>query len=79
MNDCYGFLVGVKKIRDLLEISQENENLSGSNIVDIDGKVNTLDINVADDQIYSLDFSENKINNLVLPVKTAQGFFKWIV
>ncbi|MGQ4001822.1 ABC transporter ATP-binding protein [Francisellaceae bacterium CB299] len=74
LNDCYGFLVGVKKIRDLLEISQENENLSGSNIVDIDGKVNTLDINVVDDQIYSLDFSENKINNLVLPVKTAQGF-----
>ena len=74
LNDCYGLLVGVRKIRDLLEISEEKDSSSKDSIVDIDGNIITLDINIAKGQEYSLDFTQNKINNLILPVNEAQCF-----
>ena len=74
LNDCYGFLVGVRKIRDLLELSQEKEGTTKDIIVDIDGDIKSIDINITEEQGYSLDFTQNKIRNIVLPVKEAQCF-----
>ena len=48
LNDCYGFLVGVKKIRDLLELSQEKEDVSKSRIVDMEDDIKSIDINISE-------------------------------
>jgi ABC-type multidrug transport system fused ATPase/permease subunit len=73
LNDCYGFLVGVRKIRDLLEISQE-ENVIKAKIINIEGDVKYLDININENDVYNLDFTQSKIKNIILPVKVAQCF-----
>ncbi|MFT4693818.1 MAG: ABC-type multidrug transport system fused ATPase/permease subunit [Francisella sp.] len=73
LNDCYGFLVGVRKIRDLLEISQE-ENVIKAKIIDIEGDVKYLDININENDVYNIDFTQSKIKNIILPVKVAQSF-----
>jgi len=74
LNDCYGFLVGVRKILDLLDLSQEKGEVSKSSAEGIEADIRSIDINISQEQTHSLDFTQNKINNIVLPVKDAQTF-----
>lgn len=74
LNDCYGFLVGIKKIKDILDLSKNTESQSSaSNIVDIKNGIKTLDINISGIQNYSLDYNQQKQHNLHLETSVAQN------
>lgn len=74
LNDCYGFLVGVKKIKDILDLQNNSQTkTSSSNIVDIKNGIKTLDINLKDTQNYSLNYNQQKLHNLALDTSVAQN------
>ena len=72
--DCYGFLVGIKKIKDLLSLSENNVvRASQSKIADIEGGVRNLSISIEGSETYLLDFQQIKVNKLSLSRNIAQS------
>lgn len=74
LNDCYGFLVGIKKIKDLLDLAKKNEpQKANTSIADIEGGIRVLEIELNTSEKYSLDYTKQNQYNLALETKTAQS------
>ncbi|AJC49525.1 ABC transporter ATP-binding protein [Allofrancisella guangzhouensis] len=69
--DCYGFLVGVRKVLDLLEIAKKEEIPQEHQVAVLAGKVTDVEIKL-NDHNYFLDFKSNVINTLSLPTVKVQ-------
>lgn len=71
--DCYGFLVAVRKILDLLEISQEDKVRAEHKEAKLADNVVSLDVILADDeQKYTFDYTQNQFYELCLSINSAQ-------
>ena len=73
LDDGYGFLVGIRKMLDLLEISAPNEitsqNRSLLNVSDID----EFGINISESETYNFIFADSIFSRIQLPTNNAQS------
>ncbi|AXH33869.1 ABC transporter ATP-binding protein [Francisella opportunistica] len=70
--DCYGFMVAIRKILDLLEISKKDQPTSEHRIAKLENKVNSLEITLSKSQKTKFDYTQNHFNNLCLTTHEAQ-------
>lgn len=70
--DCYGFMVAVRKILDLLEISEGQKDSIQHKEASIVNTISSIDISVSDDQRYYLDYEKDNFHQLCLSVGGAQ-------
>ncbi|OIN83974.1 ABC transporter ATP-binding protein [Francisella sp. TX07-6608] len=70
--DCYGFMVAVRKILDLLEISKKDSPTSKHKNAKLETEVTSLEIALPDYQKARFDYTQNHFNNLCLTRQQAQ-------
>ncbi|ABK90550.1 ABC transporter ATP-binding protein [Francisella tularensis subsp. novicida] len=70
--DCYGFMVAVRKILDLLEISKKDSSTSEHKNAKLETEVTSLEIALPDYQKARFDYTQNHFNNLCLTRQQAQ-------
>ncbi|WP_043024587.1 ABC transporter ATP-binding protein [Francisella tularensis] len=70
--DCYGFMVAVRKILDLLEISKKDSLTSEHKNAKLETEVTSLEIALPDYQKARFDYTQNHFNNLCLTRQQAQ-------
>ncbi|AJI51648.1 hypothetical protein CH68_2000 [Francisella tularensis subsp. holarctica] len=70
--DCYGFMVAVRKILDLLEISKKDSPTSEHKNAKLETEVTSLEIALPDYQKARFDYTQNHFNNLCLTRQQAQ-------
>ncbi|MBD5784274.1 antibiotic ABC transporter, partial [Francisella tularensis subsp. holarctica] len=62
--DCYGFMVAVRKILDLLEISKNDSPTSEHKTANLETEVTSLEIALSDYQKARFDFTQKHFNHL---------------
>lgn len=70
--DCYGFMVAIRKILDLLEISKKDSPTSEHKNAKLETEVTSLEITLPDYQKACFDYTQNHFNNLCLSRQQTQ-------
>lgn len=70
--DCYGFLVAIRKILDLLEISKEEKRPCEHKSAELREDMNLVEIALADGSKSIFDYTQNHFNKLNLHTNDAQ-------